>query len=97
MKPICQDELISLVIRWVATNKQSRDSTEIDITPETNLISTGLVNSFGFIDLMLFIESQTDCPIDLTDVDPGEFAVVRGLCKLALRAGVGDYRHAYDQ
>ena len=34
----------------------------------------------------MHIESKTGFQIDLADADPGEFAVVRGLCNLAMKS-----------
>jgi acyl carrier protein len=87
---ISEDELICVVIGWVKENTQADHLVGVDLTPETDLISTGVLNSSGFIDLLLFIEAQANCKIDLTDVEPDKFLIVRGLCQLALRNGKGD-------
>jgi len=36
--------------------------------------------------LILYIESMDGYRIDLSDADPNEFAVIRGLCRIALRS-----------
>lgn len=77
------EQLQRLVIEWIETNK--RTSNHVGISAETELLGTGILDSFGFLDLIMHIESKTGLQIDLADADPGEFAVVRGLCNLALK------------
>ncbi len=80
-----ETELINLIVSWVKENKQTNGSANVQITGDTNLLESGLLDSFGFVELILFIENQSGCEIDLTDVDPEEFCVVKGLCRIALR------------
>ena len=80
-----ETQLIDLVISWVRSNHRSGNSRNGEISADTDLIAGGLLDSFGFIDLIVFIESQSGCKIDLTDVDPSEFCVVKGLCRITLR------------
>lgn len=79
-------QLVDLVINWVRSNHRPGNSRNGKISPDTDLIASGLLDSFGFIDLIVFIESQSGCRIDLTDVDPNEFCVVKGLCQIILRS-----------
>ncbi len=78
-------QLVDLVINWVRSNHRPGYSPNGEVSADTDLIASGLLDSFGFIDLIVFIESQSGCQIDLTDVDPGEFCVVKGLCRITLR------------
>jgi acyl carrier protein len=77
------EQLQKLVIEWIETNKRS--SNHAGISAETELLGTGILDSFGFLDLIMHIEAKTGLQIDLADADPSEFAVVRGLCNLALK------------
>ncbi len=79
-------QLVDLVINWVRSNHRPENSRNGDISPHTDLIASGMLDSFGFIDLIVFIESQSGCRIDLTDVDPSEFCIVKGLCRITLRS-----------
>jgi acyl carrier protein len=79
-----QEQLQQLVIDWIKANK--RTSNHVEIAIDTELLGTGILDSFGFLDLIMHIESKTGLQVDLADADPGEFAVVRGLCNLALRS-----------
>ncbi len=77
------EQLQRLVIDWIKANK--RTSNHAEIGAETELLGTGILDSFGFLDLIVHIESKTGLQIDLADADPSEFAMVRGLCNLALK------------
>ncbi len=78
--------LVDLVINWVRSNHRPGNSPNGDISSDTDLIASGMLDSFGFIDLIVFIESRSGCRIDLTDVDPSEFCIVKGLCRITLRS-----------
>ena len=78
-------QLVDLVINWVRSNHRPGNSPNGDLSPDTDLIASGMLDSFGFIDLIVFIESQSGCRIDLTDVDPSEFCIVKGLCRISLK------------
>ena len=80
-------QLVDLVINWVRSNHRPGISPNGDISADTDLIASGMLDSFGFIDLIVFIENQSGCRIDLTDVDPSEFCIVKGLCRITLRNG----------
>jgi acyl carrier protein len=77
-------QITNLIIEWVREHRLSDPLPDPEITEETDLMAAGLLDSFGFIDLLLFVESQTGTKVDLTDVDPSEFTVVKGLCNIAL-------------
>ena len=86
MKPVVEQELIQQVIGWVKENGL-HGASHADISENTNLLESGLLDSFAFVDLVLFIENFTQKRLDLLDVNPEEFTVVKGLCTLALRSG----------
>ena len=52
-----------------------------EIRDDTGLIELGLVDSFGFLDLLLEVESETGLEVDLSDLDPGEFTSLGGLVR----------------
>jgi acyl carrier protein len=82
-----ENELISLVISWVQQNNIALGAPAIEVTPETDLIAAGALNSIGFVDLLLFLETRTASTIDLTDIDPAEFCVVKNLCRFLQSCG----------
>jgi len=90
MSHVSEIALVEVVINWLRENAQANGSDKAEITPDTNLIASGVLTSLGIIELLLFIEDCTGCRIDLTDVEPTEFSVVESLCRLALRNHDGD-------
>ena len=90
MSHVSEIALVEVVINWLRENAQANGSVKAEITPDTDLIASGVLTSFGIIELLLFIEDCTGCRIDLTDVEPTEFSVVESLCRLALRNQDGD-------
>lgn len=84
MNAIAEKELIDLVVGWVKQNGLN-GSNHTEISANTNLLESGLLDSFAFVDLVLFVENCTRKKIDLTDVAPEEFTVVKSLCHLALQ------------
>ena len=77
-----QDQFLDLLTNWIRANKQIPES--MKISADTELLGTGLLDSFDFLDLIMHIESKTGRKINLAVADPSEFSVVRGLCNLAL-------------
>jgi acyl carrier protein len=77
-----QDQFLELLTNWIRDNKQTPEG--FRVTAETELLGSGLLDSFDFLDLIVHIESKTGRKIDLAVADPSEFSVVRGLCVLAL-------------
>ena len=66
-------------------NAQANGNGHVELTRHTNLIESGLLDSIGFVELIVFMEGEMGCNIDLTDVDPSEFTTVKGLSRIALR------------
>jgi acyl carrier protein len=92
-----ENDLVDLVINWVLEYKKEDGLRDGAITAETDLIANGLLDSYGMIDLLLFVETCVGCKIDLTDVDPAEFSLVRGVCRIALRNPQLEPSHATSQ
>jgi acyl carrier protein len=76
-----QDQFVVLLSDWFRANKQT--SEKLKITADTELLGSGLLDSFDFLDLIIYIESKTGRKIDLSVADPNQFALVRGLWNLA--------------
>jgi len=85
-----QNALTGLIIQWVRDNRQPGDFSDPEIKETTDLLANGLLDSFGFVDLLLFLEGQTGIKVDLRGVDPAEFTVVKSLCNIVLASRNGD-------
>ena len=84
MKIIKEEELIKHVKEWVKRSGDARNGDLADFTEDTDLVAAGILDSRGFIEMMLEVEQQTGSRIDLNDVDPGEFTTIKGLCLIAM-------------
>jgi acyl carrier protein len=76
-----QDQFVELLASWFRANKQTSDG--LKITADTELLGSGLVDSFDFLDLIVYIENKTGKKIDLSIADPNQFSRVTGLYQLA--------------
>jgi acyl carrier protein len=83
---LSESNLINLVIEWVKENSPNPRFAAIEIDENTDLFRSGLIDSFALVDLILYIENETGCTMELADSDPGEFSIVSGLCRIALKA-----------
>jgi acyl carrier protein len=86
MSAVSEHELVDLVVGWVRKNSRLTEAIPVDIKPGTDLISSGLLDSLGFVNLIMYIESQSGCKVDLIEADLGDCTVVEDLCRVALRA-----------
>ena len=66
------------------------DAVSVGLSVDTDLMASGLLDSFGFVELLLFLESQTGQKVDLTDIYPEDFFLVRKLSKIVLRGRSSD-------
>lgn len=86
MGVMSENELVNLVVEWVKKNRKDAGLAPLEVTADTDLIASGLLDSFSFVDLVMYVESQGGCRVDLTDAEPGEFCMIKGLCRIALKA-----------
>lgn len=84
MKIVQEDELIGTMKRWIRRMRDSAHSGPVEVTEETDLIANGILDSLGFIELMLYLETITEERIDLNDADPKDFTTIRGLSRTIL-------------
>ena len=93
----CQD-LVEVVTRWVLQNSPDPRGGAGSITPETDVLASGLLDSLGLMNLVAYIESVARCRIDLQlDVDLTEFSTIRGLCGLAVQSRDGMHQGGGDE
>jgi acyl carrier protein len=82
-----QDQFVELLADWFRANKQT--STDLKITADTELLGSGLLDSFDFLDVIVYIENKTGKKIDLSVADPNQFSIVSGLYQLATAGDEG--------
>lgn len=84
MNTLSEHDLVELIVAWVKENGSRAKTRTLEINGDTDLVASGVLDSFGFVDLIVYLEAF-GCRMDLTDADPAEFSVVKGLCRIALR------------
>jgi acyl carrier protein len=89
--------LTNLIIQWVRNNGQTGELSHAEIGENTDLMAAGLLDSFGFIDLVLYLEDQCNVKIELTDVEPDEFTVIKGLCNIVLSGPAGGHQQPIEK
>jgi acyl carrier protein len=94
-KQMTQDQFMELLTNWLRANKQF--SANLQISPDTELLGSGLLDSFDFLDLIVHIESKMAAKIDLSVADPNQFSTVRGLWNLAMSAQGGAEQRQTDR
>jgi len=76
--------LVVSVLNWIKGHRLPQNCDAADITDEIDLITDGVLDSMGLVNLLLFVEEQTGRPIDLKTVEPKDVCVVKNLCRIAL-------------
>ena len=84
MNNIQENALVISVLNWIKECKLPGNRNGAEITEDIDLITEGLLDSMGLVDLLLFVEEQTGRPIDLKTVEPKDICVVKNLCRIAL-------------
>ncbi|MBX7230004.1 MAG: acyl carrier protein [Burkholderiaceae bacterium] len=69
-----RNDFITAVIAFLV---ETTEKLSIDITPDTDLIETGVVDSFSITQLILFIEDTLDIEISLDDPNLDSIRTVR--------------------
>jgi len=81
-----EEQLSGLIRDWVTTNHQGNDAGVTDFGEDDDLLASGALDSMGFIELLVHVESIIGKKIDLTDLDPNEFTSIRGLSQNLLNS-----------
>jgi acyl carrier protein len=81
MKIVREDELVHAMKGWIKQMQGLPYAASVELTDETDLIASGIVDSLGFIELMVYLENITEEKIDLNEADPKDFTTIKGLCK----------------
>jgi acyl carrier protein len=81
---IAPAKLAERLIDWVRENRLPTNTAPVEITADTDLLTGGVLDSLGLIELITFIESHNGCHVDLSAATPDDLSTVNGLCRLAL-------------
>lgn len=74
-----REEITARVRQWITTHKQL-GSDAGGLEDGTDLIASGLLDSFDFVQLLAFTEQLVGSEIDLSDIDVDSFTTLGGFC-----------------
>lgn len=57
-----------------------------DKDTDANFIESGIIDSFGFLELLMAIEQKFGAQINFADLDPSEFTTLEGLTHHCVKA-----------
>jgi acyl carrier protein len=81
------DELKGRIREFVCNHlKQRAGQMNVTITTfddSADMLASGLLDSMGFVDLMVSVESEFDVQFDFGDRDPSEFTTLSGFVNSA--------------
>ena len=83
MSMLREEELSGQIKEWITRtrNGQSLTAVKVEVREDMDLIASGVLDSIGFIELLVYVESITGNKIDLSDLDPDEFTSIKGLSR----------------
>lgn len=86
MSMLREEELSGQIKEWITRtrNEQNLSAVKVDVKEDMDLIASGVLDSIGFIELLVYVESITGQKIDLSDLDPDEFTSIKGLSRSIL-------------
>lgn len=79
-------QIREFVVQYLRAIGERLGVPDVEPTDETRLLDTGLIDSMGFIELVLATEEQFGIAIDLDGRDPSEFTTVGGFVRAAAEA-----------
>jgi len=79
-------EAIEKYIRHhLAQAAQEKGVTLPEIDGQSNLLDLGVLDSLGFVQMLMGLEAEFGLEMDLTEMDPEEFTSLQGLVDTALK------------
>jgi len=72
------DDLRTIVTGFLAQENPGRDMSSV--TDRTNLVEAGLLNSAGFLDLLMLLEQAVGVEIDFAEIDPENLMSIEDIC-----------------
>lgn len=75
-------DLMTLAEKWIREVYYSRGrfSTTVPLTPDTDLISSAILDSVGFLELLAYVETLAGTKADLGDANLGSLTTIRSIC-----------------
>ena len=91
---VTADTIRSAILEWLKPALKRAAWVDLQLTDETSLVASGLLDSFEFLELMAHLEQRLHLEVDLYDVDPAQFTRIGGLVEVFSHARASE--HASD-
>ncbi len=80
------DEMVKIVLEYIIDEYVDEDD-DIEVTPDTPLISSGVVDSFSMVSLKTFLEKKYSIALPDSEATPEAFDTVNSIVALARKHG----------
>jgi acyl carrier protein len=77
--PKTYDDIRQIALDFIQTDLERNGLKAEILDDETDLLATGIIDSFGFLDLISEIEDRTGLSLDFGGLDPDSLLSLRGL------------------
>ena len=77
------EQQVREILRELIGNRLQAQGKEVDLEDEdVSLVDLGVIDSFGFLELVAELEEKTGVYPDFSEADPDEFTSLNGLARL---------------
>jgi acyl carrier protein len=74
-------DLVAIALAWVEAHRLPDADPALVVSPATDLLVSGVLDSLAFVELVSHLEEQSGRSPDLLSMEPEEFATLEGLCR----------------
>jgi acyl carrier protein len=74
-------DLRVIAVNFIRPDLERHGMDAENLDDETDLLATGIIDSFGFLDLMSEIEEKSGLSIELEEIDPALMSKLSGLIR----------------
>lgn len=79
-------ELRTIILSHVESELHARGLTADSVPDDYDLLAEGVIDSFGFLELIVVLEASVGSDLDLAQLDPADLTVVGRLASFASAA-----------
>lgn len=81
MKILGEVELERLMLDWISDQRERLGEPVMRLGRDTELISDRVLDSVGFTELIVFVESATGLSIDIGEMSHDDLQSISGICR----------------
>jgi len=78
---VTRDEIRNLILNHLEAPLVANDLTPQTVPDDFDLLREGIIDSFGFVELIVVLQEKVGTEIDFEDLDPEDLTVVGPLCR----------------